>query len=93
MSNNKELNKVEKTEDERIENFKEFVAEVEKTVDEEIKKSSLHDEDLTKSARVRNGILNRIWWTITNGLLGLFKVKITLYYRDKIIFEYVIPKD
>lgn len=93
MSNNKELNKVEKIEDEKIENFKEFIAEVEKNVDEEIKNSSLHNEDLTKTAKIRNAIMNRIWWTITNGLLGLFKVKITLYYRDKVVFEYVIPKE
>lgn len=86
----KELNKAENA---KIENFQEFITEIENLVDQEIKETSRNDEDLTKKAKMRYGIMNRIWFTLTKQILGKFKVKITLYYNDKVIFEYEIPKE
>lgn len=91
MSTNKEELKSE--ENAKIENFQEFISDVEKQVNEEIKEASRNDEDLTKKAKLRNGIMNRIWFTLTKQILGKFKVKITLYYNEKIIFEYQIPNE
>ena len=77
---------------EKIKNFQEFINEVEKLVDTEIKNSQVNDADLNTKAKVRNGIMNRIWYTLTKQLLEAFKVKITLYYNEKVIFEYEIPR-
>ena len=64
----------------------------------DIEKSIEEDEKFTKeygNARLKteNKIMNRIFWSIFNKLFGSFKLKVTLYYKDKVVFEYEIPKE
>lgn len=85
---------MEKSEEkERIENFQQFIGEVENELDNCLQKEKKLEVDLNQKAKIRNGIMNKIWWSIFTKLLGGFKVKITLYYNEKVIFEYEIPKE
>lgn len=84
------MNKTE----EKIENFNQIIQTIEGEIDKEINESDeFAKENLNSKSRAKTTLMNKIWHTIISGLLGNFKVKITLYYREKIIFEYEIPKD
>lgn len=80
--------------EEKIENFNQIIKSIEDDIEQEIKESDqFAKENLNSRSRAKTTLMNKIWLTIVNGLLGNFKVKITLYYKDKVIFEYEIPKE
>jgi len=83
-----------KEEEKKVANFNEMMNEISKDVEKQIAaEKEIAEATFNEKTQIRNSIMNKIWMIITKKILGAFKVKITLYYNEKIVFEYVIPKD
>lgn len=73
---------------------KEIIAEINHELENEIKQSkNFAKENFTTEAIKKNDVINNIWKWLANKLLGSLKIKVTIYWKDKEIFSYVIPKD
>jgi len=78
----------------KIVNFNDMIKDIEQDVDKQIvSDKEFAEENLNEKMKIRSGIMSRIWKSVTIGLLKKFKIKITLYYNNKVVFEYEIPKD
>lgn len=51
------------------------------------------DENFNEVAKKRAGIMKQIYYAMFSKLLSKLKIKITCYWGDRVIFEYVIPKN
>lgn len=73
---------------------KELVEDLERDVLEEFQKETENVEQyFNNKEQAKVGIMQRIYWTIFGKLFKNFKIKITLYYKDSVLFEYEFPKD
>ena len=85
---------MKKEEEKKIANFNAMMDEISKDVEKQVAaEKEIAETTFNEKTQIRNSIMNKIWMVITKKILGAFKVKITLYYNEKIVFEYVIPKD
>lgn len=73
---------------------KELIEDLERDVQDEMnKENEIAKVDLNDYAKTKLNIMQRVYWTIFGKLFKNFKVKITLYYKDNVLFEYEFPKD
>lgn len=50
-------------------------------------------EELNENAMKKSKLMSNIWLFVVKKLLGKLKIKITIYWGEKTILEYIIPKD
>lgn len=78
----------------KVVNFNDMIKDIEQDIDKQIESDKeFADENFNEKTKIKNGIMSRIWKMITMGLLKKFKIKITLYYNNNVVFEYEIPKN
>lgn len=78
----------------KVVNFNDMIKDIEQEIDKQIESDKeFADENFNEKTKIKNGIMSRIWKIITMGLLKKFKIKITLYYNNNVVFEYEIPKN
>ena len=72
--------------------------EILKTIESETEKE-LNEQnnaianDFGELAGKKAGIMKRVYMALLTKLIGNLKVKVTIYWNDNVIFEYVIPKN
>ena len=57
------------------------------------KEQSFAKENFTKEALKKHNVTNNVMRFILNKILHNFKIKVTVTYKDNVLFEYEIPKN
>ena len=78
---------------ERIENFNHMCNMVQKEVEKEMVIDESDKFMVSKKGLLVNKVMSTVFKTIFGKLLGNFKVVITVYWHEKPVIEYQIPKD
>lgn len=66
---------------------------IEKDIEKEMSAESAEvAEKCNDVFKQKHGIMKRVYFALLGRLLGKLKVKVTIYWNDNVLFEYVIPK-